>query len=76
MHIFNEQTDEEFVCVDASLICFVVFYSLFELYCNYCSSLAVFLYFQWSPDGKIILFGTANGELHIYDNLGNPIVSR
>uniref|UniRef100_H2ZPD4 WD repeat-containing protein 35 n=1 Tax=Ciona savignyi TaxID=51511 RepID=H2ZPD4_CIOSA len=27
----------------------------------------------WSPDGKIILFGTANGELHIYDNLGNSI---
>nr|CAB3267696.1 WD repeat-containing protein 35 [Phallusia mammillata] len=27
----------------------------------------------WSPDSKIILFGTTNGELHIYDSLGNPI---
>ncbi|CAK8696266.1 unnamed protein product [Clavelina lepadiformis] len=26
----------------------------------------------WSPDGKIILFGTASGELHIYDGLGSP----
>ena len=31
--------------------------------------------FQWSPDGKIILFGIATGEIHIYDNMGNFIVS-
>ena len=24
----------------------------------------------WSPDGKSILFGTANGEVQIYDNVG------
>jgi len=28
---------------------------------------------EWSPDGKVILFGIANGEISIYDNLGNPI---
>ena len=31
--------------------------------------------FKWSPDGKIILFGVATGEIHIYDNMGNFIVS-
>lgn len=29
----------------------------------------------WSPDSKILLFGMANGEIHIYDNQGNFIVS-
>ena len=29
---------------------------------------------QWSPDGKIILFGTSNGELHVYDNTGTYLV--
>lgn len=29
----------------------------------------------WSPDSKILLFGMANGEVHIYDNQGNFIVS-
>ncbi|MBN3313719.1 WDR35 protein, partial [Atractosteus spatula] len=28
----------------------------------------------WSPDSKILLFGMANGEIHIYDNQGNFIV--
>lgn len=28
---------------------------------------------EWSPDGKIILFGTTNGEVHVYDHLGNYI---
>ncbi|XP_066559744.1 WD repeat-containing protein 35 isoform X2 [Amia ocellicauda] len=28
----------------------------------------------WSPDSKILLFGMANGEIHMYDNLGNFIV--
>lgn len=27
----------------------------------------------WSPDGKIILFGMTNGEVHTYDNMGNFI---
>nr|XP_009858071.1 WD repeat-containing protein 35 [Ciona intestinalis] len=27
----------------------------------------------WSPDGKIILFGTTSGEVHIYDNNGQSI---
>jgi len=27
----------------------------------------------WSPDAKIILLGTKQGELHIYDNHGSPI---
>ncbi|XP_065063167.1 WD repeat-containing protein 35-like [Rhopilema esculentum] len=26
---------------------------------------------EWSPDGKTILFGITNGEIHIYDNIGN-----
>ncbi|KAI9362064.1 hypothetical protein DFJ73DRAFT_11110 [Zopfochytrium polystomum] len=26
---------------------------------------------QWSPDAKKLLFGTANGELHLYDGNGN-----
>ena len=30
---------------------------------------------QWSPDGKTILFGITNGEIHIYDNIGNIMVS-
>lgn len=30
---------------------------------------------EWSPDGKILLFGMTNGEIHTYDNSGNPIVS-
>lgn len=29
----------------------------------------------WSADSKILLFGMANGETHIYDNQGNFIVS-
>lgn len=29
----------------------------------------------WSADSKILLFGMANGEIHIYDNQGNFIVS-
>ncbi|MEE6476886.1 hypothetical protein FKM82_011258 [Ascaphus truei] len=29
----------------------------------------------WSPDSKILLFGMANGEIHLYDNQGNFIVS-
>nr|XP_006001165.1 PREDICTED: WD repeat-containing protein 35 isoform X1 [Latimeria chalumnae] len=28
----------------------------------------------WSPDSKILLFGMANGEIHIYDSQGNFIV--
>lgn len=32
-------------------------------------------YVAWSPDSKILLFGMANGEIHIYDNQGNFIVS-
>ncbi|XP_021346413.1 WD repeat-containing protein 35-like isoform X1 [Mizuhopecten yessoensis] len=28
---------------------------------------------EWSPDGKFILFGMANGEVHVYDNTGNFI---
>ncbi|XP_067931487.1 WD repeat-containing protein 35-like [Watersipora subatra] len=26
---------------------------------------------EWAPDGKMILFGMSNGEIHIYDSLGN-----
>lgn len=29
----------------------------------------------WSADSKVLLFGMANGEIHIYDNQGNFIVS-
>lgn len=29
----------------------------------------------WSSNSKVLLFGMANGEIHIYDNLGNFIVS-
>lgn len=29
----------------------------------------------WSSDSKVLLFGMANGEIHIYDNQGNFIVS-
>lgn len=28
---------------------------------------------EWSHDGRNILFGTAQGEVHLYDNLGNFI---
>ncbi|XP_010117363.1 PREDICTED: WD repeat-containing protein 35-like, partial [Chlamydotis macqueenii] len=28
----------------------------------------------WSSDSKVLLFGMANGEIHIYDNQGNFIV--
>ena len=31
--------------------------------------------FQWSPDGKILLFGMTNGEVQIFDNAGNLSVS-
>lgn len=31
---------------------------------------------QWSPDGKILLFGLKSGEVHLYDNQGNYIVSK
>lgn len=27
----------------------------------------------WSPDGKLIVFGTTNGEVNIFDNFGNYI---
>ncbi|KAF6028976.1 WDR35 [Bugula neritina] len=26
---------------------------------------------EWAPDGKMILFGMSNAEVHIYDSLGN-----
>jgi hypothetical protein len=26
---------------------------------------------QWSPDGRLILFGTEEGEVHLYDSSGN-----
>lgn len=28
----------------------------------------------WSPDGKLLLFGLQNGQLHLYDNQGNFLV--
>ncbi|ESO83236.1 hypothetical protein LOTGIDRAFT_197584 [Lottia gigantea] len=28
---------------------------------------------EWSPDGKMIIFGMVNGEIHIFDNIGNFI---
>ncbi|XP_032877389.1 WD repeat-containing protein 35 isoform X1 [Amblyraja radiata] len=28
----------------------------------------------WSPDSKVLIFGMANGEIHIYDSQGNFIV--
>lgn len=28
----------------------------------------------WSPDGKLLLFGLKNGQLHLYDNQGNYLV--
>lgn len=28
---------------------------------------------EWSPDGRLILFCTAQGECHIYDNNGNAV---
>ncbi|XP_050408389.2 WD repeat-containing protein 35 [Patella vulgata] len=28
---------------------------------------------EWSPDGKMIMFGMVNGEVHIFDNMGNFI---
>ena len=30
---------------------------------------------QWSPDGKVILFGNAKGEISIYDSHGTYNVS-
>jgi WD repeat-containing protein 35 len=30
---------------------------------------------EWSPDGKNIIFGMANGEVQIFDNQGNFCVS-
>lgn len=30
---------------------------------------------QWAPDGKMIIFGMANGEIHIFDSLGSFMVS-
>ena len=29
----------------------------------------------WSADSKALLFGMANGEIHIYDNQGNFKIS-
>lgn len=29
----------------------------------------------WSSDSKVLLFGIANGDIHIYDSQGNFIVS-
>ena len=31
--------------------------------------------FQWSPDSRLLLFGFARGEIHIYDAKLNYIVS-
>jgi WD repeat-containing protein 35 len=28
---------------------------------------------EWSPSGRSILFGTTNGEVHLYDSSGNPL---
>jgi len=28
---------------------------------------------EWSPDGRLILFCTVQGECHIYDGSGNPL---
>ena len=28
---------------------------------------------EWSPDGKLMIFGTPEGEVRVYDNTGNPI---
>ena len=36
----------------------------------------VILYIKWSPDGRYLLFGNTKAEIHIYDNLGNHIVSK
>ena len=30
---------------------------------------------EWSWDGKLLLFGMSNGEIHIYDSQGNFCVS-
>ena len=29
---------------------------------------------EWSPDGRTLLFGTADGEVHIYDQSGAFVV--
>ena len=29
----------------------------------------------WSPDGRLLLFSVANGEVHIYDSMGGFVVS-
>lgn len=31
---------------------------------------------QWSPDGKLLIFALRNGQVHVYDNLGNFAVSK
>lgn len=31
---------------------------------------------QWSPEGKVILFGNSKGEVHIYDSHGSFNVSQ
>ncbi|XP_065296306.2 WD repeat-containing protein 35 isoform X1 [Dermacentor albipictus] len=28
---------------------------------------------EWSPDGKFLLFGMQNGEVHVYEQGGNPV---
>lgn len=28
---------------------------------------------EWSPDGGKLLFSTAGGEVHVYDNAGNAV---
>lgn len=35
-------------------------------------SLSVFC--QWSPDGRLLLFGLASGEVDVYDSNGNFLV--
>jgi len=30
-------------------------------------------YVEWSPDGKLLLFGTPDGEVKIYDDQGQPL---
>lgn len=31
---------------------------------------------EWSPDGKLILFGTGGGEVHIYESQGGSFMSK
>ena len=28
---------------------------------------------EWSPDGRLILFSTVQGEVHVYDSNGNAV---